>query len=157
MFPINEPRRHRGFTLVELMIVLGIVAVLVAMAVPAYRDYTIRSKVGECVNNASVAKVQISEFRQSLGAWPPDIGSAGLLGTGNSQFCNGFTAYDNTTGSFQIDVNEAAVDGVLTDPISPQLSPTSTAALIIDWNCSRGATPLSNVKYLPATCREASP
>ena len=50
------------------MITVAIVALLVALAVPAYKDYTIRSKVAECVNGAAVAKVQVSEFRQSLGA-----------------------------------------------------------------------------------------
>jgi prepilin-type N-terminal cleavage/methylation domain-containing protein len=56
----------RGFTLIELMIAISIVAILVAFAVPAYQDYTVRSKVAECINGAAVAKVQIAEYRQAF-------------------------------------------------------------------------------------------
>ena len=53
-------KKAKGFTLIELMIVIAIVAILVALAVPAYRDYTIRAKVAECVNGAAVPKLNIS-------------------------------------------------------------------------------------------------
>ena len=53
----------KGFTLIELMIAIAIVAILLVMAVPAYQDYTIRSKIAECVNGAAVPKVAISEYR----------------------------------------------------------------------------------------------
>ena len=62
---INMKRVQKGFTLIELMIVIAIVAILVALAVPAYQDYTIRAKVAECVNAAAVAKLNISEFRET--------------------------------------------------------------------------------------------
>ena len=59
----------KGFTLIEIMIAIAIVAILVAMAVPAYHDYTIRSKITECINSAAVPKVTFSEYKQTLGAY----------------------------------------------------------------------------------------
>ena len=78
MYRFKHTQFIRGFTLIELMIVIGIVAILVALAVPAYNDYTIRSKVAECINGAAVAKIGVSEYRQTLGAWPPSMEEAGL-------------------------------------------------------------------------------
>ncbi len=70
---------QQGFTLIELMIVIAIVAILVALAVPAYKDYTIRAKVAECVNGAAVAKLQISEYCETVGTFPADENAAGTL------------------------------------------------------------------------------
>ncbi len=65
-------KMQQGFTLIELMIVIAIVAILVALAVPAYQDYTIRAKVGECINAAAVPKLQISEYFETVGVFPDD-------------------------------------------------------------------------------------
>lgn len=143
----------RGFTLIELMITIAIVAILVAMAVPAYKDYTIRSKIAECINNAAVAKVQVSEFRQALGDWPSSAEEAGISApAGTSQFCSGFINYQAGGGAFTINVNEAAIDAAL-GTIEATLTPSETSSGIINWACSRGTTTASNVKYLPSTCR----
>jgi len=145
----------RGFTLIELMIVIAIVAILVAMAVPAYQNYTVRTKIAECINGAAVGKVSISEYRQSLGAWPPTLEEAGLEVAGISKFCTALNNYQAGTGAFTIDVDEAAVDPVLAlNSIAPVMTPTQNASNIIDWNCSRGTTPAIAVKYLPTDCRD---
>lgn len=141
-----------GFTLIELMITIAIVAILVALAVPAYKDYTIRSKIGECVNNASVPKISISEYWQTLGAWPLNLEEAGLDGSGISHYCTGLSDYQSANGAFTIDVNESTVDPGLAT-IAPVLTPTPTTSGIINWKCSRGITSLEDIKYLPATCR----
>lgn len=144
----------KGFTIIELMITIAIMAILVAMAVPAYNDYTIRSKIGECVNGAAVAKIGVSEYRQSLGAWPPNLEETGLSTSGASKFCTAIVDYQPTTGAFTIDINEAVIDAKLAaDSISPVLIPTPTATSIINWRCARGTTQASNLKYLPSTCR----
>jgi type IV pilus assembly protein PilA len=153
MTHLHQGTGARGFTLLELMITVAIVSLLVTMAVPAYKDYTLRSKIAECINGAAVAKVQISEYRQTLGPWPPSAADAGLDGAGASQYCNGFTAYAPATGAFTIDVNEAAVDGSLGE-VAPQMTPSVSPSNMINWRCTRGNTPVGNVKFLPATCRE---
>ena len=82
-----------GFTLIELMIVIAIVAILVALAVPAYQDYTVRAKVTECVTGAAPIKLRISEYRQTMDSWPPDVDAAGAAApAGQSEYCVGFTS-----------------------------------------------------------------
>lgn len=147
--------RSAGFTLIELMIVVAIIAVMVALAVPAYQDYTVRSKVSECILAAAPAKLSISEYRSTIRAWPPDAEMASLSNNGMSEFCNGFVAYDPATGAFQVNVNEAAIDsegGI--SRLQPQLTPHTTSVHVITWRCSLGTTPVSLAKYLPSSCRD---
>jgi len=143
---------QQGFTLIELMIVIAIVAILVALAVPAYQDYTIRAKVAECINNAAVPKLQISEYRQTVGSFPADTNTAGITtNTGDTQFCDA-TTYDGA-GVFTVNIDEAAVDSSLSPTIEATLSPTVNVDGGIDWACTRGSTTSTNYKYLPSTCR----
>ena len=150
---LNQRSASSGFTLIELLIAIAILAILVAIAVPAYKNYSIRAKVSECINNSAVAKVQISEYKQTLGPWPPTPADAGLTNSGLSFFCAGFVNYTAIDGSFTIDVDENLVDLTLTGQISPDMTPTPTPENIINWSCSPGATSPANLRYLPATCR----
>ncbi len=150
----NMKRVQQGFTLIELMIVIAIVAILVALAVPAYKDYTIRAKVTECVNGAAVAKLQISEFRETVGRYPTSENEAGTANpAGVSQFCSGFTYDAGNDGTFFILVNETAIDSSLSLPIEPQMYPSDSAQGGVNWHCQQGNTDASYLKYLPSTCR----
>ncbi len=152
----NMKRIQSGFTLIELMIVIAIVAILVALAVPAYKDYTIRAKVAECINGAAVPKLSISEFYETVGNYPADQDEAGTrLPTGTSQYCEGFT-YVDTAGTFIILVNETAIDSVITPEIQPQMYPVSNDGGGVDWYCQNGTTHAESYKYLPSTCRGTS-
>ena len=148
---------QQGFTLIELMIVIAIVAILVALAVPAYQDYTIRAKVAECINNGAVPKLAISEFRETVGSYPADADQAGITATtGDTQFCTP-TAYNAANdGSFTVQADEAAIDTAIQGTIEAVLTPTPTASVTgagVDWTCTRGNTASDNYKYLPSTCR----
>ena len=150
----NIKRVQQGFTLIELMIVIAIVAILVALAVPAYKDYTVRTKVAECINGAAVPKLAISEYYESMANWPGTDNAASVASpAGISQYCDGFASYGTTTGAFSIDVNETNVGVSSTNTIQPTLTPSSNAQGGVDWRCSSGGTGDADVKYLPASCR----
>lgn len=148
----KSTRRSGGFTLIELMIVISIVAILVALAVPAYQEYSTRAKITECMVSAAPAKLAVSEYRSTTGQWPTDMDVAALSDNGISRYCSGFDVYDPAVGSFQINVNETAIFPSL-GQIQPQLTPQATSLSTISWRCSRGATGGGELKYLPSTCR----
>jgi type IV pilus assembly protein PilA len=145
----------KGFTLIELMIVIAIVAILVALAVPSYQDYAVRSKVTECISGAAPIKLGISEYRQTMASWPPDVNAAGMAApAGQSNYCVGFQHYKNKEGSFEINVNESAVGVLPTQEINFQLMPEVNAqGSIVGWYCLSRHTKAPELKYLPPNCR----
>jgi len=81
---------QKGFTLIELMIVVAIIGILAAIAIPAYQDYTIRSQVTEGLNLAASVKAEVAEYYAQYGAWPIAIvGAAGTLGHAAGQVPSG--------------------------------------------------------------------
>ena len=149
---VLKSRRSGGFTLIELMLVIAVVAILVTLAVPAYQQYSTRAKITECMVGAAPAKLAISEYMSTVGSWPPDMDAAALSSNNSSKYCSGFANYDPVTGSFQINVNELAIYPTLAQ-VQPQLTPQLTSTTLISWHCSRGATAAELLKYLPSTCR----
>ena len=146
--------RSDGFTLIELMIVIAIVAILVALAVPAYQDYAVRAKVTECISGASPIKLRISEYRQTMDSWPPDVAAAGgAPPAGQSKYCVGFQHYKNNEGSIEINVNESAVGVLPSQEINFQLMPEINAGGGLDWYCLSRHTQAPELKYLPSSCR----
>ena len=152
---------QQGFTLIELMIVIAIVAILVALAVPAYQDYTIRAKVGECINAAAVPKLSISEYYETTGSFPPDYQEAGMSTQGNSQYCDVYEATGYvataTTVTFDIIVDEGTTGVNCTASgcgnLQPRMHGAPNTSGGVDWRCSRGGTGPADLKYLPSTCR----
>ncbi len=143
-------RNQQGFTLIELMIVIAIIAILMAYAIPAYRDYTVRTKVGEGISIASAAKQAVSETFISEGAFPADNPSAGI-------------AAANTIVGANVTGVEVGAAGVITvtfgagsaGPADPtidgaELEHTPTdAGGSIQWVC----TSALDDRYLPSECR----
>jgi len=138
---------QEGFTLIELMIVIAIVAILVALAVPAYQDYTIRAKVSECINGAAPLKLAVAEFRMTDGSsWPTDSQAGVTTTSGVSTQCLAWT-YDNSTGAITVNAGSVGVTG-----IKATLTPTLTTDGVINWACTNAAA-ATLAKYLPSTCR----
>jgi type IV pilus assembly protein PilA len=141
---------QKGFTLIELMIVVAIVGILAAIALPAYQDYTIRAKVTEGLNLADAAKSSVGEFRQVSGRFPSDNSTAGLSTTVNSPNVRSVVvAAGAITITFSNTLNPATAAKTLT------FNPTvSTVNQVISWTCTNatGAAVLLN-KYRPANCR----
>lgn len=139
---------QQGFTLIELMIVVAIIGILAAIALPAYQDYTARAQMTEAMSLSGGAKTAVAETWQSTGAWPTSNASAGLAPAAN------------ITGTY---VSQVAVgnNGEITATLkgaSPvvaglqgkylRLSPADAIGSVT-WTCSSDA----DDKYLPAGCR----
>jgi type IV pilus assembly protein PilA len=134
---------QKGFTLIELMIVVAIIGILAAIAIPAYSDYTKRAKVTELVTAGSACKASVSEYFQSQGAFPADIDAAGCSATTTDKI-SGLTLA--ATGDITVSSN---ITGATGDYI---LVPTETVADsgVLEWTCD---TSTIEPKYLPANCR----
>ncbi len=142
---------QQGFTLIELMIVVAIIGILAAIAIPAYQDYTIRSQVSEGMTLGSGMKTALSEFYQQTGRFPTNHTSAGLpaAGTISGQYVVSVTAGTSTgtiTATYGNKANTNIVNATL-------MLSAITHAGSIEWACKAGATNPVNAKYLPSSCR----
>jgi type IV pilus assembly protein PilA len=140
---------QQGFTLIELMIVVAIIGILAAIAIPAYQDYIIRAKVTEPMTFADAAKVSVSEFYQTIGSMPTDLSAAGVS-TATSQYISA-VSYTSTSASVgEITITVQNLGGSAAGNIN--LVGTGTGDGTVNWACNGSGTTLQK-KYLPANCR----
>jgi type IV pilus assembly protein PilA len=141
---------QKGFTLIELMIVVAIIAILAAIAIPAYQNYLIRSQVSEGAVLADGAKTAMAEFYSNTGHFPAANQSAGLA-----------TA-SSIAGQYVGQVNVATTGEIVATFDGPKVNTTisgdnfTLSALVsngsIAWSCSSAATNVP-AQYLPTSCR----
>ncbi len=138
-------KKQQGFTLIELMIVVAIIGILAAIALPAYQQYTVRAKVSEAIVAAAPVKTAVSEYASAENALP----GAGSIGV-TSQVSDYVTGVDwASTAADTITVavggtNEATVDGQSIDIVA-----SLGAQGQVTWACG-GSVP---AQYRPATCQ----
>jgi type IV pilus assembly protein PilA len=138
---------QKGFTLIELMIVVAIIGILAAVALPAYQDYTIRARVSELVLSASAARHTVTENIQNnpnttdkgLGAQVPVSGRVTAA------------SVDATTGVISVSGDSSAAS--VGTAVTITLTPNPTADGKVTWLCKAGTTDM--FKYVPAECRHA--
>jgi type IV pilus assembly protein PilA len=146
-------KKTKGFTLIELMIVVAIIAILAAIALPAYQDYLIRSQVSEGAVLSDGAKTAVAEFFSNTGRLAPSNQSVGLalpasikgkyvksVDAANGKILATYSAVGGFEANAKIDGDVLAFSAI-------------TNAGSIAWDCRGGSTSVEG-KYLPTACRQ---
>ncbi|GAB3286843.1 pilin [Parahaliea aestuarii] len=144
---------QQGFTLIELMIVIAIVGILAAIALPAYQDYTIRAKMSEPMASLAEGKTSVQEYYVARGFLPDSASEAGITEFQNKDVVKSvwFTSAGGPAlfASVQTSLYSGATDGADTF----MLSGTTRSDGSIIWKCKQGTTDEIPAKYLPGSCR----
>lgn len=144
---------QKGFTLIELMIVVAIIGILAAVALPAYQDYTARSQVSEAIVLFEGPKGGVAEFWSNKGAYPAGNISAGVAipASISGKYVSNVAIASTGVITAQMKPAGKVAKGLEDKTIS--LSPTTSAGSI-KWVCKKGVTGTAMAdKYLPSSCR----
>ncbi len=159
---------QRGFTLIELMIVVAIIGILAAIAIPAYQDYTVRSQVTEGLNLADAVKTGVAEYYANTGSWPTAMSQIGNASDPSGKYATDLTL---DTGTIKITYGGQANANIAgsTLGLQPKLSPNGDVVWLCGYNTGSGVSGLSDpssgastadttdtnvaAKYLPQSCR----
>ncbi len=146
-------RIQQGFTLIELMIVVAIIGILAAVALPAYQDYTVRAKMSEVILAASGMKNNVAEFFQ-VNSRMPQTNSISVT-TQNSKYVNTVTYSRTNTGVGVITAatQTAAASGLPANAVGNIIltGTGDTTTGVVQWACTASNTIAT--KFLPASCK----
>jgi type IV pilus assembly protein PilA len=142
--------KQRGFTLIELMMVVSIVSILVAIAIPQYQEYSVRSKMSEAIAQFGAAKSSVAEYYQSQGSMPMTGAQAGINEDIGSKYVNSIV-YTRTSATVATLVGKmTTLGGVVANNDTVLLEGNATYSHV-GWDCKPGTIP---TRYLPGECRQ---
>lgn len=146
---------QKGFTLIELMIVIAIVGILAAVALPAYQDYTVRAKMAEAIARGSEAKTSVTEWYSAKGGMPTASHAGDVFNTGAAGIISKVEYVPVSTSEGRIEITIFASE-------IPQLGTTNKLAFtgtadsasgVVTWKCGGSTNTSIPAKYLPGSCK----
>ena len=144
-------RAQQGFTLIELMIVVAIIGILAAVALPAYQDYTKRSRISEGLSLAAGAKTAMAEYYASNNVWPADNTAAGMakdIDINGNSVKSVTVSTANNVGVITVTYKTNAGGGTIIIE-----GTASASAGGVTWSCTKGTV---DAKFRPSECRAAA-
>jgi type IV pilus assembly protein PilA len=164
-------RSTAGFTLIELMIVVAIIGILAAIAIPAYQNYTVRAQVAEGINMSAYVKTRVADAFLNRGSAPTDRLAAGLTATATDTSGKYVSALDINNGVLIITFGHESNAAIQTMTLT--MTPYQTPERGIAWRCGTAPAPVGGVllgtgsptvaaytpptvldRYLPTACRQ---